>query len=148
MPETQLFIAGAGWHVRPVAEAAKRPFHFEVVDFLDDSLHVGDTRMDLPGLEPLVSLSKHWDAANQAILAIGNSAVRENLMHQLGAAEWIFATVVHPLAIVAPSVLLGAGPADMAGAIVGTKLRLGMGSIVNCGTEVDHHAVVEVRRER
>jgi UDP-3-O-[3-hydroxymyristoyl] glucosamine N-acyltransferase len=31
----------------------------------------------------------------------------------------------------------------MAGAIVGTEARLGMGSIVNCGAVVDHHATVE-----
>ena len=31
----------------------------------------------------------------------------------------------------------------MAGAIVGTQARLGLGSIVNCGAVVDHHARVE-----
>ena len=31
----------------------------------------------------------------------------------------------------------------MAGAIVGTKAKLGLGTIVNCGAVVDHHACVE-----
>lgn len=31
----------------------------------------------------------------------------------------------------------------MAGAIIGTEARLGIGSIVNCGAVVDHHATVE-----
>ena len=31
----------------------------------------------------------------------------------------------------------------MAGAIVGTEARLGLGSIVKCGAVVDHHATVE-----
>lgn len=31
----------------------------------------------------------------------------------------------------------------MAGAIVGTEARLGVGAIMNCGAVVDHHATVE-----
>ncbi len=143
MSKTRLLIVGAGGDGRSVAEAAKLSSHFEVVGFLDDSLSVGDTTMDLPVLGTLASLSKHRDVADQAIVAIGNNTVRENLMHQLGAADWVFATVVHPRAIVAPSALLGAGSAVMAGSIVGTEARLGVGSIVNCGAVVDHHAVVE-----
>jgi UDP-3-O-[3-hydroxymyristoyl] glucosamine N-acyltransferase len=33
--------------------------------------------------------------------------------------------------------------AIMAGAILGTEARLGVGCIVNCGAVVDHHATVE-----
>ena len=99
--------------------------------------------MDLPVLGPLASLSKHRDAADPAILVIGDTTVRENLMHQLGAGDWVFATVVHPLAIVVASTLLGAGSAVIADFIVGTEARLGVGSILNCGAVVDHYAVVE-----
>lgn len=40
-----------------------------------------------------------------------------------------------------PSSLIGAGTAVMAGAIVGTEARLGLGEIVNCGAVVDHSTV-------
>lgn len=143
MSKTRLLVVGAGGHGRSVAEAAEMSCHFNVVGFLDDSLPVGGTTLGVPVLGPLASLSKHRAAADQVIAAIGNNAVRENLMHQLGAAGWGFATVVHPRATVAPSALLGAGSAVMAGAIVGTEARLGVGSIVNCGAVVDHHAIVE-----
>lgn len=43
------------------------------------------------------------------------------MMHQLGLADWGFEIVVPPPAIVAPSAVLGAGSAVMAGAIVGAK---------------------------
>jgi UDP-3-O-[3-hydroxymyristoyl] glucosamine N-acyltransferase len=39
--------------------------------------------------------------------------------------------------------MLSAGCAVMADAIIGTEARLGVGSIVNCGAVVDHHATVE-----
>ncbi len=143
MAKTRLLVVGAGGHGRSVAEAAEMSCNFDVVGFLDDSLPVGDTTLGVPVLGPLASLSKHRAAADQAIVAIGNNVVREDLMHQLGVADWGFATVVHPRAIVAPSALLGAGSAVMAGAIVGAEARLGVGSIVNCGAVVDHHAIVE-----
>jgi sugar O-acyltransferase (sialic acid O-acetyltransferase NeuD family) len=143
MSKTRLLIVGAGGHGRSVAEAAKMSGHFDVVGFLYDSLPVVDTTLGVPVLGPLASLSKHRAAAGQVIVAIGNNALRENLMHQLGATDWGFATVVHHRAIVAPSALLGAGSAVMAGDIVGTEARLGVGSIVNCGAVVDHHAIVE-----
>jgi hypothetical protein len=129
MSKARLLVVGSGGHGRSVAEAAEISCHFNVVGFLDDSLPVGDTALGIPVLGSFASLSKHRAAADQVIVAIGNNAVRENLMHQLVAADWGFATVVHPRAIVAPSALLGTGSAVMAGAIVGTEARLG---VVNC----------------
>lgn len=91
----------------------------------------------------MASMDQHRAAAELAMVAIGNNAVREKLMQQLAAASFDWATVVHPRAIESPSAVVGAGSAVMAGAIVGTEACLGVGSIVNCGAVVDHHATVE-----
>lgn len=64
-------------------------------------------------------------------------------MQLLAAAGFERATVVHLRAIVSPSALLSAASAAMAGAIVGSEARLGLGSMVNCGAVVDHHATAE-----
>jgi hypothetical protein len=61
--------------------------------------------------------------AEQAIVAIGNNALREKLIQQLAEVGFKLATVVHPQAFVSPSAILGAGSAVMAGAIVGTEAR-------------------------
>ncbi len=143
MAKTRLLVVGAGGHGRSVAEAAELSGQFEVVGFLDDSLPAGETVLGLPVLGPVASMAHHRAAADQAIVAIGNNAVREKLMQQLTEAGFTWATVVHPRAIVSPSSVLGAGSAVMAGAIVGTEARLGVGAVVNCGAVVDHHAAVE-----
>jgi sugar O-acyltransferase (sialic acid O-acetyltransferase NeuD family) len=143
MVKTRLLVVGAGGHGRAVAEAAELSGQFEVVGFLDDALPAGKSVLNVAVLVPMGSMGYHRAAADQTIVAIGNNAVREKLMHQLAAAGLALATVVHPRAIVSPSAVLGAGSSVMAGAIVGTEARLGVGSIVNCGAVVDHHAIVE-----
>ncbi len=143
MAKTRLLVVGAGGHGRSVAEAAELSGQFEVVGFLDDLLPAGETVLGVPVLGSVASMAHHQAAVGQAIVAIGNNAVREKLMQQLAAVGFELATVVHPRAIVSPRALLGAGSVVMAGAIVGTEARLGVGAIVNCGAVVDHHAIIE-----
>jgi sugar O-acyltransferase (sialic acid O-acetyltransferase NeuD family) len=143
MVKRSLLVVGAGGHGRSVAEAAEQSGYFVVVGFLDDSLPAGESLLNLPLLGPVASMAQHLASADQAIVAIGNNAVREKLISQLVALKFNLATVLHPKSIVSPSAMLGVGSVVMAGAIVGTEARLGVGSIVNCGAVVDHHATVE-----
>lgn len=143
MVKARSLVVGAGGHGRLVAETAELSGQFEVVGFLDDAFPAGKSVLNVAVLGPMVSMGHHRAAADQAIVAIGNNAVREKLMQQLASADFVHATVIHPRAIVSPSAILGEGSAVMAGAIVGTEARLGMGSIVNCGAVVDLHAIVE-----
>jgi sugar O-acyltransferase (sialic acid O-acetyltransferase NeuD family) len=116
---------------------------FEVVGFLDDTLPAGEIVQGVPVLGTVASMLMRRAAVDQAIVAVGNNALRERLMQQLTAVGFDLVTVVHPRAILSPRAVLGAGSAVMAGAIVGTEARLGLGIIVNCGAVVDHHATVE-----
>lgn len=143
MAKTRLLVVGAGGHGRSVAEAAELSGQFVVVGFLDDAFPTDEYLLGLPLLGSVASMAQHLAFVDQAIVAIGNNAVREKLMLQLNSAGFKWATVVHPRAIVSPSSMLGAGSAVMAGSIVGTEARLGVGAIVNCGAVVDHHAAVE-----
>lgn len=143
MSKTRLLVVGAGGHGRSVAEAAELSGQFDVVGFLDDAAPVGERVHGRHVIGPLASMADHCRVVDQAIVAIGNNAVREMLIQRLTEAGFALATVVHPRAFVSPSAVVGQGVAIMAGAIVGTEARLGVGSIVNCGAVVDHHATVE-----
>ena len=143
MGKIRLLVIGAGGHGRSVAEAAELTDLFTTVGFLDDSLPIGATVLNVPVLGSVATIADHYQVCDQVIVAIGNNAVRENLTHQLTKAGVELATVVHPRAFLSPSSTLGAGTAVMAGAIVGTEVGLGRGTIINCGAVVDHHATVE-----
>ena len=143
MAKTRLLIVGAGGHGRSLAEAAMLSGQFEVVGFLDDSLSTADKVLGVPVLGSVSSMASHRSATDQAIVAIGNNAVREQVMQQLVEANFEPGVVIHPRAFVSPSAVIGQGAAVMVGAIVGTEARLGIGAIVNSGAVVDHHAIVE-----
>lgn len=143
MAKPRLLVVGAGGHGRSVAEVAELSGQFEVVGFLDDSLPSGEKVLNVPVLGNVISLASHLGAFDQVIVAIGNNTMRERLLQQLTLVGVELATLIHPRAIVSPSVVLGAGSVVMAGAIVGTEAHLGIGVIVNCGAVVDHHATVE-----
>ena len=145
MRKTRLLIVGGGGHGRSVAEAAELSGTFDVVGFLDDALPIGQPvlrRVVLGAVANLSQLDSYRVACDQVIVAVGNNTVREKLVKQLIDAGFDIASVIHPRAVVSPSVALGIGSAVMAGAIVGTEAQLGVGVIVNCGAVVDHHAKV------
>jgi len=82
MAKTRLLVVAAGGHGRSVAEAAELSAQFEVVGFLDDALPAGEIVLDLPILGPVASMAFYRAAVDQAIVAVGNNAVREELMQQ------------------------------------------------------------------
>ena len=143
MNKTRLLIVGAGGHGRSVAEAAELSGLFEVVGFLDESWSEGQAVQGSPIFGPVASMASHRGVCDQAIVAIGNNAVREVLVQQLADAGFEIATVIHPRAFVSPRAVVCMGSAVMAGALVGIEARLGVGTILNCGAVVDHHARVE-----
>ena len=143
MAKKRLLVVGAGGHGRSVAEAAELSGQFEVVGFLDDDIPIGEVVFKSHILGNVASITNHYSVIDQAIVAIGNNAVREKITQQLTEAGYTMATVVHPCAFVSPTAKVGEGGAIMAGAIVATEALLGVGTIVNCGAVVDHHAMVE-----
>lgn len=107
-------MVAAGGHGRSVAEAAELSAQFELVGFLDDALPAREIVLGLPILGPVASIAFHRSAGDQAIVAVGNNAVREELMQQLMTAGFELAIVVHPRAIVSSRAVLGADSAVMA----------------------------------
>ena len=126
----RITIMGASGHGRVVADIARLSCYDEVA-FLDDDPAlrecagwpvVGDTRTPVDG---------------DVFVAVGDASARRRLGDGLEPV-----TLVHPSAVVADGVSLGAGTVVMAGAVVNSGAVIGRGCIVNTCASVDHDCVI------
>lgn len=75
--------------------------------------------------------------------SIRSTVLRRTIYERFVQKQYIFATVIHPSAIIAPEVHIEDGVQVMAGAVVQAGSRLGTNAIVNTGACVDHDCWIE-----
>lgn len=133
-----LGIIGASGHGRVVADIAKKMGYQQIV-FFDDNEAV-----DHCGAYPVVGVTQdilQYDC--HTFVAIGNPNVRSRVQEQLEQAGKKIPVLVHPNAVVAEDVQLGAGTVVVAGAVVNPGTKIGKGCIINTCSSVDHDCAVE-----
>ena len=135
-----VLVIGCGGHGRVVADIA-RAAGAAVTGFLDDN--PGAARAGLNVTGPVREEADRHLATHRFVVAIGDQGIRRELSELILANGGELATLVHPGAIIAPDVTIGAGTVIMAGAIVNTGSWIGRFAIVNTGSILDHDAVVE-----
>ena len=146
MPE-RLLIIGAGAQARYVTTTVGLTAQAEIVGLLDSfgnpscwgSL-VGGHRI-LGGLDLLDSYEGMPDMT--FVLAIANLAQKRSLAARLEARGCRFATIIHPSAILAKSVAVGAGAILNAGVVCEDSASIGRHAIVHAGSVLEHDTVVE-----
>lgn len=133
-----LGIIGASGHGKVVADIAKKLGYEEIV-FFDDNKAV-----DRCGVYPVVGDTQDIFHHNcDAFVAIGNPNVRSRVQEQLEQAGKNVPVLLHPNAVVAENVQLGAGTVVVAGAVVNPGAQIGKGCIINTCSSVDHDCIVE-----
>lgn len=140
-----LVVFGAGGHARVAADAALASGAWSAVLVSDRREDLWGSQL-LPGLRVLApralrDLPLPWGLH----VAIGDNAARRRearalLLDEARAA--FLASVVHPLAALAPSARIGPGCLLAAHSVVGPLAHLGEGVIVNHTAVVDHDGVV------
>lgn len=133
----RLAIVGASGHGKVVAEAALLSGWDEVA-FFDDAWPGKSALGRWAVLGTTADLLRRSDEFEGAIVAIGDNVTRLGRLDDLSRGGIPAATVVHPAAVVSPSVTVGAGTVICAGAVVSSDTRLGRGCIVNTCASVDH----------
>ncbi len=128
----RVIILGAGGHGKVVADIVLRSSD-TLLGFLDDGTE--GAVCGFPVLGKITDYQKFPDAA--FVIAVGNSAAREQIARQLHGVRWY--TAVHPAAVVSPlDVQLGAGTVVMANAVINPSARVGKHCIVNTAAVVEH----------
>ena len=117
-----------------------------IVGAVDDSSARPRDVLGVPVLgasELLASLREQ--GVENAVLGVGavtHNATRVALFDKLRALGFRVPNLIHPRAMVEPSVRMGMGNQLFAGAIVGSNARLGDNTIVNSGVVVSHDCVI------
>jgi sugar O-acyltransferase (sialic acid O-acetyltransferase NeuD family) len=133
----RLVVIGSGGHAKVVVEAALARQPDREIIILDDAeesrgrsvlgVSVSGGRGELDPLR-----------GTPVIVAVGGNHARAELVHWLKDQRHSLESIIHPRAIVADSVKVGAGVFVSAGAIVIAEARIGDGAIINTGASVDH----------
>jgi len=116
----------------------------QVVGFLDDdTTRHGET---LAGLPVLGGSDRFAELRRDGILgiafALGSNRARHVLLDRARAAGLEPITTIHPRAVVAVGVRVGAGVWIAAGAIVNPGATIGDGAVINTGATVDHDCAI------
>jgi sugar O-acyltransferase (sialic acid O-acetyltransferase NeuD family) len=142
---TAVLVVGAGGHGRVLADAA-RAAGLRVLGFTDRDATLCGRQVD--GIEVLGddSVLARFDPREVSLVnglgTVRVSDARGELQRRLSAAGWTFASVIHPRAVLAGGVELGAGVQVMAGAIAQPGARLADGALLNTGAIVDHDCAI------
>ncbi len=133
---------GAGGHGKAVAEAALLSGSWQQILFVDDRWPALQESFGLPVVSDVAGLAGCVEKAQGAIAAVGNNTVREQWCKAIEQAGIELVSVVHPRAYVSSSVVLGAGTAVMALAVIGVDAQVGRAAIINANATLDHDAVL------
>ena len=129
---------GSGGQGKVAADIADKNGYTDIV-FLDD-----DPKTEKCGSYKVVG--KCNEAANYKgadfIVAIGNAFVRRKIQAKLSNEGMRIVSLVHPAAVVAPSVKIGVGTVIMAGAVINPNAEIGQGCIINTCASVDHDCCI------
>jgi sugar O-acyltransferase (sialic acid O-acetyltransferase NeuD family) len=138
----KLLIVGAGGHGKSVADAADRTGAWSEIAFVDRKYPA----LSANGRWPVIADQSDWRALRgrfaQATVAVGDAAIRLQLLDELKAQGFEIPVIRHPSCVVAEDAVLAEGVVIMAGAVVNTGARIGRGSIVNTGASVDHDCML------
>ena len=131
----RLAIIGASGHGKVVADIARRNGYKEIV-FLDDDDNIHEC-----GGYPVIG--KSFEAGTidaDVIIGIGNAGVRKQMQESITDEKLV--TLIHPDAVIAEDVVMGAGTVVMAGAVIHPGTHIGKGCIINTCSSVDHDCTV------
>ncbi|MBF0176817.1 MAG: acetyltransferase [Magnetococcales bacterium] len=143
----KLLVLGGGGHAQVVMEAmVSLDWRERILGILDaDPDHVAENPYEIPVLGTDAELDRFPPAFAQLVNGLGQVGKdhhREMLFRELQQRGYRFPSLVHPDAVVARGVRVGAGAQIMAGAVVQVGSVVGDNAIVNTGAVVDHDGAI------
>jgi len=136
-----IIIIGSGGHGRVAASIAAKMEKWKQICFMDDNKSIKSSA----GIEVIGStedIDKYIEDYN-IFVAIGDNRIRERLQKKLETACADIPVLIHPSAVIAENIEIGAGTIIVAGAVVNYGTVIGKGCIINTAATIDHDNVIE-----
>jgi len=129
-----LLIIGAGQYGMVAKEIAESMRCFERIDFVDDASDIAVGKIG--DIEKLIH---EYDSA---VVAIGNSELRLNLIKRLCEIGYEVPSLIHEKAYVSPSAKIGMGCFIEPLAVVHTEVVVETGCIISAGVILNHNSTI------
>jgi sugar O-acyltransferase (sialic acid O-acetyltransferase NeuD family) len=140
-----VIVIGAGGHACVLLSILKS-LQCEIIGILSlDDAKAGQSIAGIPILGNDDKIFEYSPDSVGLVNGIGSVSSMENrkvIYEKFKEWGYLFATVIHPSAVVADDLHIGEGAQIMAGAIVQTGCAIGYNSIINSGAIVDHHCKI------
>lgn len=143
----RVVILGAGGHGKEIAwnlrqMNAVKP-EFEIIGYCDDAKPAGEIVLGLPVLGTPEQVAARFGGDLGYICGVAKNKMRPALVARAEQAGWSPVSVIHPSAVIAEDVEIGAGSYIAAQCYVGPGARLARHTLVNVIASVGHDVVLE-----
>jgi sugar O-acyltransferase (sialic acid O-acetyltransferase NeuD family) len=143
----RLLVIGAGSQARYVIATSKSFNGTRVIGLIDSFENRDYWGRCVDGVEVLggTAALEAIEAATDlgVVLAIADPTQKQTFADMLAARGHQFVSIIHPTAILAPDVTIGAGSIINAGVIIERGSRIGAHVIIHAGCVIEHDNVVE-----
>ena len=129
-----LLIIGAGQYGMVAKEIAESMKCFERIDFVDDVYP--------SAIGKICDINKLIHEYDSAVVAIGNSELRLNLIERLCEIGYEVPSLIHEKAYVSPSAKIDMGCFIEPMAVVHTEVVVETGCIISAGVILNHNSVI------
>lgn len=143
----KIIILGGGGHAKMCIDILRLRNEYQIIGIVDSQKSIGTVVSGVKVIGDDTILEKLWnDGVSCAVNGIGsvsNPLVRKILYSKLKDIGFYLPNLVHPSAVIEPSVKIGEGNQVMMGACVGSDVVIGDNCIVNSGSIISHDAILE-----
>lgn len=133
--KNKIVIIGASGHGKVIANIARLNGYKEILFLDDDQSKKKNGVYDVVGTtQDIAQYKEQYDF----IVAIGNNEIRKKITEQLDDKNIMQPVLIHPSAVIDPTVTVTEGTVVMANAVINADTKIGKGCIINTAATVDH----------
>lgn len=142
----RIVIVGGGGHAKMCIDILQLRREYEIVGILDSQKQIGSvvSGVEVIGTDDMLEqlYEEGVTCAVNGIGSVSNPGIRKLIFNKLKKLGYFLPNLIHPSAVVEPSITIGEGNQIMMGALVGSSCKIGDNCVVNSGAVVSHDSVL------